>query len=259
MKLLRSLCMALTMYSRIPAPHVAWKEENMAYAMGFFPLIGVFIGLFLWGWARLCALLGAGDMLFAAGATLLPLLITGGIHMDGFCDTADALYSRAPREKKLEILKDSRCGVGAVMSCGAYLLLAFALWTEAPRQGGPWEVLLAAPVLSRALSALAVVTFRAAKKDGLLVSFQSAAQTKGVRLASAVWIAFTATWMLWQAPLAGGLALLGAATTFLCYRVIAYRQFGGTTGDIAGWFVETSELVMLGMVCLARWMEGWLA
>ena len=74
--------------------------------------------------------MGGSGVLFAAAAACLPLLITGGIHMDGFMDTVDALASHQSRERKLEILKDSACGAFAVLYCGVYLLLSFALYYE---------------------------------------------------------------------------------------------------------------------------------
>ncbi len=248
--------MAFAMYSRIPAPRVEWKAENMAYALCFFPLIGAFIGLMWLGWLHLAALLGFGSILTAAVASLIPLVLTGGIHMDGFLDTADALFSRAPREKKLEILKDSRSGAGAVISCAAYLLVSFALWTEAPRAGGALWALLLTPVLSRALSALAVVTFPAAKRDGLLVSFQSAAQKTAVRVTCAVWIALCASLMLWLHPLCGALAALASLMAYLWYYLMARRQFGGTTGDLAGWFVQVCELLALCAVAVCARIGG---
>ncbi len=94
------------MFSRVPMPKVAWKPENMRFALAALPLVGALIGALLWGWAWLCGVLSIGKILFAAGMTLLPLLVSGGIHLDGFCDTVDALSSHATQERKREILKD---------------------------------------------------------------------------------------------------------------------------------------------------------
>lgn len=67
-----------------------------------FPLIGAVIGAVMLGWQWLCNVLGAGDMLFAAGCTVIPIAITGGIHLDGFCDVSDAKASCAEKEKLLK-------------------------------------------------------------------------------------------------------------------------------------------------------------
>lgn len=117
MHVIRSLCIAFSTYSRIPVPQVAWTDENRKYSMCFFPLIGAVIGLLLWGWLALCDVLGFGALLRGAVGALLPILVTGGIHMDGFMDTSDALASWQPPEKRLEILKDSHVGAFAVLGC----------------------------------------------------------------------------------------------------------------------------------------------
>lgn len=63
------------------------------------------IGAILWGWFRLSALLGISTLAFILISAALPLIITGGFHVDGFMDTMDALHSYQPRERKLEILR----------------------------------------------------------------------------------------------------------------------------------------------------------
>ena len=115
MRVIRSLCIAFSTYSRIPAPQVEWSDENRKYSMCFFPLIGAVIGLLLWGWLWLCEALAIGPVLKGAAGALLPVLVTGGIHMDGFMDTSDALASWQSRERRLEILKDSHVGAFAVL------------------------------------------------------------------------------------------------------------------------------------------------
>ena len=120
MRVIRSLCIAFSTYSRIPVPQVAWTDENRKYSMCFFPLIGAVIGLLLWGWLALCDVLGVGALLRGAVGALLPILVTGGIHMDGFMDTSDALASWQSPEKRLEILKDSHVGAFAVLGCAGY-------------------------------------------------------------------------------------------------------------------------------------------
>lgn len=160
---MRSLISAFAMYSRIPMPPIEWKEENRRYALCFFPLIGAVIGAVMLGWQWLCNVLGAGDMLFAVGCTVIPIAITGGIHLDGFCDVSDAKASCAEKEKALEIMKDSRVGAFAVIDLAIYLLIQTALFAELRNISA---MLCAAPVfvLSRSFSGLAAVTLKCAKK-----------------------------------------------------------------------------------------------
>ena len=131
--LLSSCVIAFSTYSRIPMPQVDWNEKNMKHTLAFFPLVGAAVGAAFWGADALCRLLDLGDVLRAALLTAVPAVVTGGIHLDGYCDTVDALASHAPREKKLAILKDSSAGAFAVIWCCVWFLLYFALLTELER------------------------------------------------------------------------------------------------------------------------------
>ena len=153
--MMRSLWIAVAMYSKLPVPQVEWDRKSLSWALCFFPVVGVVIGLLLGLWLELCALLDIGPWLRAAGALLLPVAVSGAIHLDGFCDTADALGSHQPREKKLEILKDSHTGAFAIICCCLYLITFFAVWCEAEPAGGTFWVLCLGPALSRSLSGLA--------------------------------------------------------------------------------------------------------
>ena len=148
MRFFESLAIGVAMYSKIPMPRVEWNEKNMKYAMCFFPLVGVVTGILevILGNALL-VYTSCGTLFFAGVMTLLPVLVNGGIHMDGFLDTMDALNSYGSREKKLEILKDSRTGAFAVIGFGLYLVASLALWSEAKSEMLP--VIGAGYVMSR--------------------------------------------------------------------------------------------------------------
>ena len=100
------LLVALSMYSAIPVPQVNWEKQTMRWALGFLPLIGVLIGAIEWFWFAFCVHFGAAGVFYAVIAALIPLAVSGGIHLDGLCDTCDALCSFGDREKRLAILKD---------------------------------------------------------------------------------------------------------------------------------------------------------
>lgn len=169
----RSLAMTFSMFSKIPVPMVEWKKENMKYMLCALPLVGVAIGAALCAWYALCQWLGIGTALYAAGMTLLPVVISGGIHLDGFCDTMDALSSHAPSERKREILKDSHAGAFAVIDTAAYFLLYAALCTELERS---WKAtVIVDHVFARVLGALAGVVFPGSAAEGPLASFRDGA------------------------------------------------------------------------------------
>lgn len=244
-----SLGVALSTYSAIPVPQFNWTERNMKYAICFFPAVGLFCGggLLLWCW--LAGLLGASALLFAAGAVCLPLLITGGIHMDGYMDTVDALASHQSREKKLTILKDPNCGAFAVIYCGVYLLLTLGLYHALGRALTGFAL---AFVVSRALSALCAVTMPNARGTGMLCAFTEHAGKRRATVAMAILVCVAGAGMVWLEPVRGSAALIAALLTTLWYRAMARKQFGGATGDTAGFFLEVCELAMLA----GFWLGG---
>ena len=81
---IESLMVALSTYSIIPMPHFEWNEKNMKYAICFFPVVGVFCGVIMWLFAGFGTVLNASNFFVALVLTCIPLLVTGGIHMDGF-------------------------------------------------------------------------------------------------------------------------------------------------------------------------------
>lgn len=244
-----SFLIAFAMFSKIPVPRADWDKENMKYMMCFFPGIGAVIGILLFGYGKLCALAGFGSLMRAAGLVLIPVIVTGGIHLDGFLDTVDALSSYQPKERKLEILKDSHAGAFAIIMGCAYFLLALGVWSEMPDKAIP--IMGIGCVVSRSLSGFALTVFPCANKKGSLSMFADAAQKKVLRIVLIVWLgvcaalAFALDWKL-------ALILAGtAAVSYGYYYHTAMKEFGGTTGDIAGFFVQVCELltactVMLG-------------
>jgi len=141
----------------------------MRYMMCFFPFVGIVIGALMAGWSFLSGKLGVGDSLRSVIYVLIPVLVTGGIHLDGLLDTADALSSWQPREKKLEILKDSNAGAFAVIVACCYFLACFGFWTEL--SGRQVLVLSGGYVLSRSMSGLSVASFPCARKTGTVATF----------------------------------------------------------------------------------------
>lgn len=244
MFLIYNMITAFATFSRIPMPRIDYSEKNTKYSLCFFPVVGAAVGALMLLVHALCAWLAIGTIFRAALLLAVPVLVTGGIHLDGYCDTVDALSSFASREKKLQILKDSNAGAFAVIYCGLWYFLYFGALTELD---AAFYVILPGFVLSRALSALAVVNFRSAKEDGMGAHEKKNANRKAVTVTMIVWILAASALMVWLSPVCGAVGIAAAGLSFLYYRVKSYRQFGGFTGDLAGWFLQISELA----VCLS--------
>lgn len=254
MNLLGAVVIAFSMYSRIPMPRIEWTKERMRYMLCFFPLVGAAIGAGMLLWMRFGRMLAGDGNFFRAVLVMIPVFVTGGIHLDGLLDTADALSSYKPIEEKLEILKDSHAGAFAIIFGASYFLLMFGLYSEVTAE--QMRLLAVGFVLSRALSGLSVVLFKKAKNSGLAASFSDMAQQKCVGAVMIFVILLCGAALLALDPVLGGAVLLAAAAVFGYYRWMSYRKFGGITGDLAGFFLQVCELMMALFVVIAARLTG---
>ena len=181
MQIIKSMIIAFSMYSKIPMPQFEWKDEDMKYVLCFFPWVGVVIGGLVYLWKMICDRFEIGILCYTLVGTVLPLLITGGFHVDGFMDTMDAFHSYQPREKKLEILKDSHIGAFAVIRLGMYGLIYAGAFSEIDNYH-LLQIVCAGFCFARVLSGISVVSFPTAKKDGMLYLFASSAQKNIVKV-----------------------------------------------------------------------------
>ena len=226
--MLKSIAIAFQMYSHIPIPSFEWDEKSRKYALWFF----------------LAALLEPPLQIGPAVAPALPLLLSGGIHMDGFCDTVDALSSQASMERKLEILKDPHAGAFAIIFAVLYILLYFAGWSAVSSMKA-LEAVCIGFVLSRALSGLAAVKFKGARKEGMLQNLADATAKRTTIILMLLYIALCAAALVILCGWLGLLILCVNELVFLYYRLTAYKKFGGITGDLAGWFLQLAELATI--------------
>jgi adenosylcobinamide-GDP ribazoletransferase len=245
MNYLRSVAMAFSMFSKIPMPRVEWKNANMQYILAAFPLVGVLIGLCLWGWCWLSSALNLGTVLFAAGLTLIPVIISGGIHMDGFCDTLDALASHAEQSKKREILKDPHTGAFALIGVCVYFLMYFALCTELTRVNKLGLLIGMIPVMSRTVSGLTGMCFPTTGGGGLLDTFHNSAKKFTAVLILDICLIICASALLIISVWAGSVMIFAALLCGVYVYFMSKKQFGGMSGDISGYLLQITELAML--------------
>lgn len=128
MSVIKSLVIAFSMYSKIPMPHLELEEKDMRYVMGFFPLVGAVTGLIMYGLYKISGYLYVPYISVSLILMILPVVITGGIHLDGYMDTCDARNSYGDVEKKLGILKDSHIGAFAVIRLLVYYVFFFCIY-----------------------------------------------------------------------------------------------------------------------------------
>ena len=251
----QTLAVAFAMFSAVPVPQPVWNEKNMRYALCAFPLVGAVCGLLWWGWAVLSVRLAFPTLLRAAGLCLVPVLLTGGIHLDGYADTCDALASCAPPEKKQEILKDPRCGAFAVIRLCTYFTAYLGLCAAMKCTTGAVLCMGLGFVLERALSGAAVAWFPLARNTGLAHTFATGADRTSVRRVLLGLSGLLVAAMIWAGG-GHGIAMAAAALlVFVRYRQVAQKQFGGLSGDLAGWFLQRAELWMLAALVACQTLE----
>ena len=244
--LFKSLCTAVSAYSIIPVPYYEWDKESSAYAICFLPVIGFVNAILFALWIFICRLTGLSAILFAAVASAVPVFVTGGIHMDGFMDTVDALASHQPKERKLEIMKDPNCGAFSVIYCVIYFMIMTGLFYELFKM--PGEIVLyvcPAYVFSRILSAFCAINISHARKNGMLDAVTEHVKKVPCNIALMVLFIIVGT-AVTVIDIPTGLAGIAAVIIWtIIYRRFAVKTFGGVTGDTAGFFLQMAEVIYI--------------
>lgn len=244
----KAFVVAFSIYSKIPMPRFTWESDDMKYHLCFFPWVGAVIGLLEGGWYWFCEQASLGTFPYVCIALAIPLLVTGGFHVDGFMDTCDALHSYQDREKKLEILKDPHIGAFAVICLLVFFLLAggfLAILYEKEPGLRVMAICGISFVLARALSGIGVVTMKGAKKKGMLQTFSETAVKKKVLAFLILQVLACAGGMLYCSWDLGLIACGAILAVWMYYAYMSEKQFGGITGDLAGYFVSVAELASL--------------
>lgn len=240
MKFIRSLIVSFSMYSKIPMPQFKWKDEDMKYMLCFFPWVGAVIAILLYTWNIISTRYEIGKLAYSLVGLLIPLVITGGFHLDGFMDTIDALKSYQNKERKLEILKDSHIGAFSVISLVIYGLIYLACLSEIENKD-LLKLVGAGFFLARCLSGISVISFPKAKKEGLLFLFADKSEKNFVKVSLYLQMITCLLFMLYSNFFAGLLIIVSAFSTFFYYYYLSKKEFGGITGDTAGYFLVICE------------------
>jgi adenosylcobinamide-GDP ribazoletransferase len=239
---LTDLKLGLMFLTRLPLPHGApVAKGELAQALWTAPLVGIVIGL-------------AGAIVFSVALALhVPLLpaavltvaattlMTGGLHEDGLADVADGFGGGATRERKLEIMRDSRIGTyGVCVLILSFLLRVFAI-VELGDNAAVLPALIAAHAGSRACIPVFMQIVPPARADGL--SADAGAPSSVVSSVAALIGAIALVACLGIKAGFVALLLLGAAGVFMAW--LCRRQIQGQTGDVLGALEQAGEMIVL--------------
>ena len=192
---------AFAMFSKIPTPMVDWNKENMKYMMCFFPFVGAVIGVLTWLVG--CVLENHVELepfFLTAILTVIPVFVTGGIHVDGLLDTSEALSSWQERTRRLEILKDSHAGAFAIITACVYFILWLGAWSQLQNDPEGICIVSIGFMMSRCLSGIGVITFPKARTDGTVAEFSRNASEIVARNILTVMFVVLAGLMIWINP-----------------------------------------------------------
>ncbi len=252
MRAVPSLAAAFATFSRVPVPQrLLDRADWTGGALAALPAVGAVQGLVSGAWLVAAHALGVPAPVVAAVLVALPFAVNGGIHMDGFSDVADARSSHAARERKLEIMKDPHIGAFGVMAIVLYLLMQFSLFACWGPSAGAALALVPMCALSRALGALSVVTLPHARPEGMAAALAGDdSRERATRRALIVQAVLAAVLLVVLAGARGACAAALALALFAAHRRRCLAEFGGITGDLAGWYIQVSELVMEAAIVL---------
>ncbi len=213
--------------------HDFYKGIN-GYAVMFYPLIGFILGLVLWG---VYTLLTPFVAPFHLGVIIFGLLVllTGALHLDGFSDTVDGLYVK--KERALEVMKDSHVGgMGMIFSVTFLILKASSL--------AIFEAVYLLPLillLSRLNAVLAIYFYPYVSQSGM--GTLAKAEFTKTQMLMALFYSFLIA--LFYNKL-----LLLVSTLFVLFVIKSFfiKRYGGFTGDIYGFTIEVTELLLLNIL-----------
>ncbi|WP_297421525.1 adenosylcobinamide-GDP ribazoletransferase [Clostridium sp.] len=241
-KLYKGFIMALSMFTILPTPYVEWDDDGVKNMMKFYPVIGIIVGG-IWGIVYyLLNLINISIILKSIVIMLVPFVVTGMLHLDGFMDVCDAILSRRDREEKLRILKDSRTGAFAVISLLMLFFLQFGGIYSIVEKGIKFYLLILIPIVSRSVVAYFLLSRTTIKESTLGAYFKKGTNTidliiMGISLIIILVISFIIIKVY-------GVILIGLIILGITWAVEkCKREFGGISGDVAGFALVIGEVI----------------
>jgi len=213
-------------------------KEDFGGSLLYFPVVGMLIGLVLSGAALLFGFLP--NPVVGVLILIISIVITGGIHLDGFADTCDGFYGPRPKEKILEIMRDSRAGVMGVIGIFCLLSLKFTLIVSTPKNV-LWKLLILMTAFARWSQILACYTSNYAREEGKAKYFVEYDSKKELLVGGI----FTVVLFLLLLKLEGVILFVLSLVPILLFINYIKRKIGGMTGDTIGAISEIAEVAVL--------------
>ncbi len=253
--MLKSFIAAMSLLTIIPMPPRDLGEEDFQASVKFFPLVGLLLGVMTAGVAA-CTY---GLLPAMPGSVLLVLAMagfSGGLHLDGLADTADALMSSRTRERMLEIMHDSRVGSMGVLGVTGIILAKTTAFGALAAISTHLAIVCAAitPLAGRVSLVIALLLQQPYARGSGLGKAYFADRTLSEAIAAGLLLAVVCLLTFDVRGLAAAVLTCAAVAGFSMY---ARRKLGGGTGDTVGAACEFAEAV-LPLLLLATLHHGWI-
>ncbi len=213
-------------------------EKDFGKSLFYFPIVGALIGVILAVITFPLSFLP--NMVRGVSILIISIILTGGVHLDGFADTCDGFYGSRSREEILRIMRDSRAGVMGVIGVTCLLLLKFALIISIPRDF-LWKSLILMATFSRWSQGLACLVSKYARSEGKAKFFIEYARIGDIVIGGL----FTLALFLSMAKVKGVLLFALGLLCALLFIQYAKRKIDGMTGDTIG---ATSEIIEVSIL-----------
>jgi len=215
------------------------NEEDYGKGLAFAPLVGLLIGAILSGVFYLLGWMFP-PVVASVIIVITYILLTGGLHLDGLGDTFDGLFSNRPKDKIMEIMKDSRVGTYAVLVLFCILALNITLINSI--DGGQLvKILILFPIAGRTATLIGASICKYARSSGLGKSFVDYCGIKQMIIGSITFLLAALTLSGWKGLIMCGVIFCSSAFTA---KLLA-RKIGGVTGDILGAVCELNQTIFL--------------
>ena len=227
-----------------------WTEENFGKSVKYFPLIGAVVGTISAALTGFFFFVTGGKLPIFTGALafVLPIILTGGIHCDGFMDSVDGLFSGREREKILEIMKDSRVGAFGAVSLVLISALEISALIELFKLSIIFTLasIFAAPIISRLMMVMTIGIFPYARPQGMGKAFAMYTTRRTIFFAAVSTLLLLLPLILFDVKIfcTAILALTISFCFTLYFGKFATKKIGGVTGDIYGAVSTLVELIV---------------
>ena len=242
-----SFLLALQFLTTLPLKIRDFSGKKMAWALVYFPVVGIFLGWMLIGLNTLLSILGFHLVVINIILVIVLIIFTGGLHLDGLADTTDAFLSGQGKEKMLQIMRDSHIGVMGVLALISIILLKVGLLSSVGVVAKP-AVLMLMCVLSRWSVVLVMYLFPYARQEGKARLFIQGLNLNIFIVSLIVVLIFS--FAIWG--LNGALALVIISGCAYVINKAITRKIGGITGDTLGATIEVMEIAVLLIVCITQ-------